>query len=89
LIQAGHLKPPVKLFRKYKGRMMEATLLESGEVEFQGQRFATCSTAAEFARSTITGRKMNTNGWQFWQYTDGSGSSVELLDVRERFLKER
>ncbi len=87
LIDEGYLSPPIRLFRKYKGRMMEATLFPDGAVEFQGQRYPSCSTAAETARSTVTGRKMNTNGWSFWQYQDGKGKKETLLDVRERYLK--
>src|SRR5262249_4797898 len=49
IIKAGLLSPPLKLFRKYKGRMMQATLLPDGSVELDGTRYATCSTAAEVA----------------------------------------
>jgi predicted type IV restriction endonuclease len=83
------ITPPVRLFREYKGQMMEATVLPDGGVEFQGQRFDSCSTAAEFARSTVTGRRMHTNGWQFWQYLDPNGKKLMLLDVRERFLRTK
>jgi Restriction Enzyme Adenine Methylase Associated len=86
LIETGYLKPPIRLFRKYKSRIMEASLYPDGTVEFQGKRYPTCSTAAEIARSTLTGRRMNTNGWSFWQYEDGKGKTETLLDVRERYL---
>jgi hypothetical protein len=69
--------------------MMEAKLLPDGAVEFDGTRFDSCSTAAETARSTITGRKMNTNGWSFWQYQDANGKTLTLFDARERFLKAK
>ena len=62
VIEAGLLFPPTKLFRKYKGRVLEATLLPDGSVEMGGRPFPSCSTAAEIARSLVTGRKMNTNG---------------------------
>lgn len=86
LIDEGYLSLPIRLFRKYKGRMIEATLFPDGAVEFQGKRYPTCSTAAEAARSGITGRRMNTNGWSFWQYQDGNGKTETLFDVRERYL---
>ena len=86
LIEDGYLNPPIRLFRKYKGRMMEAKLFPDGSVEFEGTRYPSCSTAAETARSTVTGRKMNTNGWSFWQYKDGKGKTETLLDVRERYV---
>ena len=86
LIDEAYLSPPIRLFRKYRGRMMEATLFPDGSVEFQGKRYPSCSTAAETARSTVTGRRMNTNGWSFWQYEDEKGKKETLLDVRERYL---
>jgi predicted type IV restriction endonuclease len=89
VIGAGILSPPVKLFRKYKGRQLEATLLPDGGVEFQGTRYRTSSTAAEVARGTITGRKMNTNGWSFWQYVGGDGQARELIAARNEFLSSK
>jgi hypothetical protein len=88
LIEESYLSPPIRLFRKYRGRVMEAMLFPDGSVEFQGHRYPTCSAAAEFARSTVTGRRMNTNGWSFWQYQDGKGKTETLLDVRQRYLDE-
>ena len=89
VIAAGLLTPPLKLFRNYKGQRMEATLLSDGTVDFQGKVFRTCSTAAEVARSTVTGRKMNTNGWSFWQYTAGEGNARELTAARIEYLASR
>jgi hypothetical protein len=91
IIAAALLSPPVKLFREYKGRMLEATLLADGKVEFNQTRYKTGSTAAETARAAVTGRKMNTNGWVFWQYVDTAGKTQTLADARRAFLarKER
>ncbi len=86
LIETGYLSPPLRLFRKYKARMMEATLHPDGSVEFQGKRYPTCSSAAETARSAVTGRRMSTNGWSFWQYEDAKGKKETLLDVRDRYV---
>jgi hypothetical protein len=86
VIAAGLLSPPVKLFRKYKGHVLEATLLPDARVEFQGACYDSCSTAAELARGTLTGRRMHTNGWVFWQYLDTSGKKALLNDVRQRFI---
>jgi len=83
LIAAGILSPPLKLLRKYKGKMLEATLLAGGVVEFQGQRYDTCSGAAEAARATVSGHRMNTNGWTFWQYRDAAGKRHGLDDARK------
>lgn len=62
-------------------------MLPGGKVEFEGIVFDSCSSAAEHARSTITGRKMNTNGWDFWQFTDADGKRKTLFDVRQHFLE--
>ncbi len=43
LISAGLIAPPVQLFRKYKGRRMDATLLADESVEFEGTRYSRCS----------------------------------------------
>ncbi len=89
VIGASLVSPPLRLFRKYKGATLEATLVSDGAVEFGGLRFRTCSTAAETARSTITGRKMNTNGWDFWQFLDLDGKTRTLADVRRTFLSRK
>ena len=86
LIAASVLTAPVRLFRKYNGHGLEAVLLPSGKVEFQGEAYDTCSTAAEHARATVTGKKMNTNGWAFWQFMDPNGKKQTLDDARQRLL---
>jgi hypothetical protein len=89
LIGAGLLSPPLRLFRKYKGKVLEATLLADGGVEFGKTRYDTCSTAASNARATITGRQMHTNGWSFWQYQGDGGKKVMLEEARSRYLATR
>ena len=39
--------------------------------------------------STVTGRKMNTNGWDFWQFVDGNGRKLTLFDARQAFLVQQ
>jgi Restriction Enzyme Adenine Methylase Associated len=85
LIAAGLLAAPMRLFRKYKGQTIEAKLLPDGKVEFGGKQYDSCSTAAEIARGTVTGRRMHTNGWIFWQWTDKDGNKRTLFDARKRF----
>jgi hypothetical protein len=89
LLAAGYLTAPLALFRQYKGRRMQATLLPDNKVEFEGKIYDSCSTAAEVARSTVTGRRMNTNGWMFWQYEGGQGQPLCLDDARQRFRKAK
>jgi hypothetical protein len=89
VIDAGLLKPPLKLTVHYKGADLEADLLPDGSVRFQGKTFKSCSTAGDYARSTITGRNMNTNGWVFWQYVDQRGELVLLDSARKEYLKRK
>ncbi|MBI1913491.1 MAG: DUF4268 domain-containing protein [Planctomycetes bacterium] len=84
LIAAGILTPPVKLFRRYKGKTLEASVLADGSVEFQQQRYDTSSGAAEAARATIAGRQMTTNGWTFWRYQGADGKKHKLSDARHQ-----
>ncbi len=86
IIGAALLTPPLRLFRKHKGKMLEATLLPDGSVEFEGKRYSSGSTAADFARSTITGRRMHTNGWVFWQYLDADQKERLLAVARKKSL---
>jgi hypothetical protein len=88
LIEAGLLKPPLSLFRKYKGRRVEALLTAEGAVEFQGKKYHACSAAAEAARRAVTGKSMNTNGWEFWHY-DGGGGRPRTLDWAREELRRR
>lgn len=89
LISASLLSPPLKLFRKYKAHRLEATLRPDGMVEFNGKTYDSCSTAAEYARGTVTGRKMNTNGWVFWQYEDADLQTRTLDHARKKLFVMR
>jgi hypothetical protein len=84
LIMAGCLSAPLQLFRNYKGHRLEATLLPDGAVEFQGQRYETCSAAGEAARQSVTGKRQNTNGWVFWQYEGAEGKTLTLAAARQQ-----
>jgi predicted type IV restriction endonuclease len=85
LIRAGLLNAPMRLCRKYKGQMLEARLLADGNVEFQGTPYASPSTAAEVARGTVTGRRMHTNGWGFWQTEVDGGKPRTLNQTRDAY----
>ena len=87
LIAAGLLKAPAHLFRKYKGHMLEATLLAGGQVEFQGKHYLSPSAAAEAAKANITGRKMASDGWVFWQVQTEDGKPRTLGQVRDAHAK--
>ena len=85
LIAAGVLKAPVRLFSEFKDRTFEATLLTSGEIEFQAQRYSSPSDAGGAAKATIAGKKMATNGWDFWQVEGEGGRPRTLGQVRAAY----
>jgi hypothetical protein len=60
-----------------------------GRVEFQGRQYDSCATAAEHARGTVTGRRMNTNGWSFWQYLGDDGKEHQLDEARQKLIKTK
>ena len=73
------------VIRKYKGTDLESSLLPDGAVEFRGTSYDSCSSAAEQARASVSGQRMNTNGWVFWQFLDTDGKRTTLFDLRKRF----
>jgi len=88
VINAGILKPPLKLFADFKGTKLEATLETDGKVTFQGESCTTCSAAGALAKKSITGQLMSTGGWTFWQYDDANGEIRTLDDARDQFLRK-
>ena len=82
LIERGVIVPPLRLHCQYRKRQFEASVLLSGEIEFQGRRYSTPSAAASAARETVTGKPMATNGWSFWRLDRPDGRSVELGTLR-------
>ena len=87
LIGAGLLKAQAHLFRKYKGQMLEATLLSDGRIQFQGAAYKSPSAAGEAAKAAVTGKKTNTDGWSFWQIEGDGGKPKTLGQIRDAFLK--
>jgi len=85
LIDAGVISAPLKLFRKYKGAELSASVVADGSVEFAGQRYDSCSMAASFARGTVVGGTPATNGWTFWKYRDADGKVRQLDHSRGLF----
>jgi hypothetical protein len=86
LTAAGVVTIPLRLFRKYKGQPLEATLLPDGKVEFRGVQYDSCSSAAEAACMAVSGQRRSINGWDFWQYRERAGNRLSLGDARRRFV---
>ena len=68
-------------------RTMAGTLLPTGEIEFQGQQYSSPSDAGVAAKATIAGKKMSTNGWNFWQIQGGNERRRTLGEIRDACLK--
>ena len=94
LIQAGLLKTPIELKRRYKKTNLKANIQADGKVIFDGESYDSLSTAAGMARKSVIGatpgRKYpQTNGWTFWQYHDQQIGHLEEIDtIRQRFLEK-
>jgi len=96
LINAGMLTTPLHLQKKYKGKLLEAEIIQDGSVIFDGKSYDSLSTSAGMARNTVIGvppdgRPLHqTNGWIFWQFQDADTGKLEFLDVlRQRYLNNR
>lgn len=94
LIQAGLLKTPIELERRYKKTHLKANIQADGKVVFDGKSYDSLSTAAGMARKSLTGgtpgqKYPQTNGWTFWQYHDQQTGRLEEIDtIRQRFLEK-
>lgn len=93
LTQAGLVKTPLELERRYKKTHLKATIQADGKVIFDGEPYNSLSIAAAMARKSVIGsppgRKYpQTNGWIFWQYRNQETGRLEEIDtLRQRFLK--
>jgi hypothetical protein len=90
LIDAGLIKPPLKLVRTYKGAELTATVLKDGRIQVGTEHYDTLSRAGGVSKATISGMGadgsvLSTNGWEFWhiESEDGERESIEVL--RKRF----
>ena len=64
----------IPIFRKYKCKIYNASLLKGGRVEFNGEEYKSPSGAA----SKISGH--NENGWIMWRYIEKSGNNDEPIE---------
>jgi hypothetical protein len=89
VIEAGLLRTPLTLRKRYLGHDLEAELQHDGSVRYNGVSYTSCSTAADEARREIIGGTPHTNGWDFWQYEGGDGKMLKLDAARQEFLARR
>lgn len=94
LIQAGLVKTPLELERRYRKTHLKANIQADGRVIFDGESYDSLSTAAGMARKSVIGPRPGrkypqTNGWTFWQYHDPQTGRLEEMDtLRQHFLEK-
>ncbi|MFH0946111.1 MAG: hypothetical protein V2A76_13005, partial [Planctomycetota bacterium] len=91
LIEVGILRPPLDVSRSYRKAVVRARIEKDGTVTFEGKRAESLSKAADLAREKVLrglGEKVtiNTNGWTFWQFADGSGRKQAVDVLRQEYL---
>lgn len=89
LIAAGILKAPLEVFAEAGGQRFVARIDADAVVTFDGKTFDSLSAAASAARAKSHGRRANsgelaTNGWEFWKWTNESGQSRPIGDLRQK-----
>lgn len=89
LINAGLLKTPQKLARKYKGHVLEAVVAKDGTVLFQGKSHPSLSMAGQVAIASTGGRQRDgsmrtVNGWDFWTFIGPDGKRQPIGELRKR-----
>jgi len=95
LIEAGLIRPPLRIEREYKKAHLTAAIRPDGKVEFDGQAYDSLSTAAGMARKSVIGASdgipfPQTNGWTFWQYVDGDDGKLREIDrLRRAWVEQR
>ena len=95
LIAAGLIAPPLRVEKRYKGVSLEATIVQGGQVVWDGTSYDSLSYAAGMARKSVVGAPEGrayppTNGWVFWQYQDPETGHLRFIDeLRRQYLKQR
>ncbi len=89
LIAAELLTVGQRLVMPYKPRngeqkQYQATVLDSGELDVMGRRFAAPSYAALFGIQDAGSSRSTVNGWRVWRLDSGES----LADIRDRFLTQ-
>jgi hypothetical protein len=77
-VLADYIDSPLKLRRRFKGRMFKARVARTGMVRFNGKIFTSPSLAAAAA----CGRR-TCNGWTFWTYERARGYWAPLTELRK------
>jgi hypothetical protein len=75
---AAHIKAPMKLRARHKGKLLHAQVRRDGTIRFNGQLYTSPSDAGAAACQRPT-----CNGWTFWEYERASGDWVLIDELRK------
>lgn len=81
LIALGVIEPGAPLFGMVSGERVDATLLEDGAIEFDGEVYTSLSGAGKAALGRIV------NGWWFWS-TQTEDGPKRLRKIRREYANE-
>lgn len=85
MIEAGYIHPGFRLYRRYRGTLYEAEILEDGRIRIIND--GTVHTSLSKAAVHIT--KSATNGWHWWKYKDKEGQEHNINELRQKYLRVR
>ena len=93
LIDAGLVRPPLEVYRRYRGVQVVARIEGASRIVFDGKAYSSVSMAASAARRAVGGPAFKrefpqTNGWTFWQLRSPDGT-LRTLDELRRELHQR
>jgi hypothetical protein len=93
LIEAGLVRPPFDIERRYLGVVLRARIVSADRIVVGGTEFDSLSTAGGVARKSVPGSPTRlphpqTNGWTFWEFHGADGERRQLDSLR-RELYER
>ncbi len=94
LIEAGVVRVPLEVERRYRGVVLKARIEAADRIAIGAKVVDSLSLAGGMARSSVPGSPTThqpypqTNGWTFWEYRLGDGTSRQL-DTLRRELHER
>jgi len=84
LVRENIIELPMDIERKYRGTELRATVQGDQEIVFDGNTYRSLSSAAVAARESVTGKRFNTSGWDFWRFRNASGELKTLKSLRGR-----
>ena len=93
LLRVGLIPPKVKLRKRYKKKVLTATVEPDGRIRFGTTVYDSLSQAGGAARATVVGlrddgRVPPTNGWTFWQVPMPNGEYVSIATLRQEYLSQ-